>query len=187
MASPWAPIFYEVLDYDLELVIHDARGKTATCTRRERIQPLQDRLLGYQDVVWGDGDVLHAYSANLGRPVHVLARGDRRHLLLWFPQPLQRREVATIEVAQTLTDCFLGKKDWHEITVRHFTHRVAGRFVFPRRRAPQSVRVTYRPPGSSPVHQVRCRLQELANSRIAASWEKWYPIVGSTLRTEWSW
>src|SRR5262245_17055675 len=48
---------YEVLEYEARLELLDTNGDKAILHKRERVRFLQDNIIAYQDMAWGDGDI----------------------------------------------------------------------------------------------------------------------------------
>ena len=52
-----APGTYEVLDHSATLDLQQG-GKLAIYRKRQRVRFLRDNIIAYQDIAWGDGDIL---------------------------------------------------------------------------------------------------------------------------------
>lgn len=187
MASEWATVFYEVLDFRIEVDIQDRDGRLAVLRRWEEIRALQDRVVAYQDRIWGDGDVARNWRCSLGEPVDALDREGKRHLLVWLDAPLRQGQTKVVQVEQTTADTFCGQLEWYEVHIRHFTHKASGCFVFPRGRDPQQIRVLLFGPQGERSSQVKHTRRAAGRGRVEVMWRTWYPLAGSTVRTEWVW
>src|SRR4051794_35669641 len=72
---------YEVLDYDAQLTLHDARGAWATFWRRQRVRFLQDGVSAILDHAWGAGVVATHYDNSAGSLDDSFVDEGRRHLV----------------------------------------------------------------------------------------------------------
>src|SRR5437016_4959665 len=59
---------YEVLEYESTLELKDNQGKNAHFRKREKVRYLQNRIIAYQDQIWGDGETLRNYRCTPGIP-----------------------------------------------------------------------------------------------------------------------
>jgi len=74
--------FYEVLEYENTLELHDRNGKKASVNKRQKIRYLQDHIIAYQDQAWGDGKILLDYKCSPGIPVDRYQLGHKTIILI---------------------------------------------------------------------------------------------------------
>jgi hypothetical protein len=74
---------YEFLLYDATLELRDVHGHTAILRKHQRVKFLQDHILAFEDVVWGDGDLFARYRVSPGVEADRYQEGDRWTVLVF--------------------------------------------------------------------------------------------------------
>jgi hypothetical protein len=125
---------YEILDYDVTLILHDRRGARATFRRRQEVRFLQDGVGGMLDHAWGHGVLVTNYQTDAGSLEDTIRDEDRRHLVLGFKRRMARGERLAFQVERTAMVGFTEGHEWTGTTLDHPSQRLASRIVFPKSR-----------------------------------------------------
>jgi len=70
------PGIYEVLDHRVSLELLDVKGKKAVYRKCQRVRFLQDNVIAYQDLAWGDGKIFAKYKCSPGIAVDKYQDGS---------------------------------------------------------------------------------------------------------------
>jgi hypothetical protein len=177
---------YEVLDYESQLELRDAGGKTAVYHKRQRVRFLQDNVIAYQDMAWGDGEIFASYRCAPGVEVDRYREGHRWWVLISLRETKNRGDVEEFRILRTIRNGFTRKRESFQVEVNHRTHRLFTGVIFPRSRPPRRVTL---------VEQNRCRstplgaesLLRLPDGRVQALWRTDHPRLYEAYILQWEW
>lgn len=174
LASQLGSVFYEVIDYQVDVSIEDVLGRHARIRRREEIRALMDNIRAYQHLFWGDGDVVRRYWTNQGPAVDRLQNQGGEHLLVWLEGPMRKGDTRVIETEQAALGMFTKPQEWYEVLIRHLTHQASCAITFPRRRSPGSVEVREISPDATSRRPLPYRIVSTEEGRWQLSWRRWF-------------
>ena len=147
---------YQVLDYDITLVLEDTRGSEAVYRRRQRIQFQQDGVAAILDHFWGDGVTTAGYATTAGRIADTFKDGNRHHLVIGLKRPMRRGEILEFTVERRTLGAFTQVEEWSETAIDHPIARLSQVVRFPKARPCQTAQLEY-PGGESPLHGLETR------------------------------
>ena len=130
---------YEVLEYETRLELLDARGEKAVLHKRERVRFLQDNIIAYQDMAWGDGDTFADYRCSPGVAVDRYREGHRYQILISLRETKHRNDVDEFHIERTIKDGFRKGIEDFQIEIEHVTRKFSLSVVFPRKRFAKQV------------------------------------------------
>lgn len=125
---------YEILDYEAELDLTDAKGKTAIFRKHQKVKFLQNNIIAFEDYVWGDGDVLVDYQCSPGVVVDRYQEGDRWNILISLRETKSKGDIAEFYIERKVQNGFLQDNEWLQTEVRRRTHRLKMNVIFPSQR-----------------------------------------------------
>jgi len=176
-----APSPYEILDYDVTLVLHDAGGLRATFQRTQQVRFLQDGVGGLLDHAWGDGVIVTSYHHGAGTLEGALHDDERRHFVIGLRRPMAKGETLRFGVERTVMAGFMGAEEWMETTIDHPVTRVRKQIVFPKARPCQSAWLAWE------GGQLRLPVQRLADGRSQVRVDIVRPQSFHPYLIRWSW
>ncbi len=128
---------YEVLDYEAQLELLDARGAKAILHKRQQVRFLQDNIIAYQDQAWGDGNIFADYQSAPGVAVDRYREGHRYRILISLRQTKNRGDTEEFHIERAITDGFTHEVEDFQIEVDHKTQRLSFCVIFPKKRPPR--------------------------------------------------
>ena len=177
---------YEVLDYESELEIHDASGKTATFTKRKKVRYLQDNIIAFQDYGWGDGKIMQKYASQPGVSVDRYKIGFKTFVLLSLREVKNSGDVDEFHIRWDIKDGFLSKEGFWETDVSHRTKKMKASVIFPKGRQPSNLQVLESNLGKSyPLSSEH--IKRLPNGRWKVNWECSHPRLFEHYVLKWNW
>ena len=132
---------YEVLDYESTLEIHNPKGTRATFTKRKTVRYLQDNIIAFQDYAWGDGDILHNYRTNKGKPVDRYRSGFKTYILLSLREVRNRGDIDEFNIQWDIRRGFLSKDGYWGTDVSQPTKHLKVNVIFPKSRPPHHLTI----------------------------------------------
>ena len=130
---------YEVLEYESRLELMDKKGKRAKFTKREKVRYLQDNIIAYQDIAWGDGDILVNYRCTPGSVVDRYRPGHKTFLLISLRESKRRGDEDEFNMEWGIRDGFLRAQELWETEIRHRTKELKVHIIYPKSRPPRRV------------------------------------------------
>jgi len=121
---------YEVLDYQATLVLHDAKGRKATFSRKQDIRFLHSGVSAILEHVWGDGLMLD-YSNDAGPVVDSIRDGKYRHMVVDLVHPVTKGSRLQFATHRTDLSMFVKDQESWEIVIDHPVRRFSQLIVFP--------------------------------------------------------
>lgn len=177
---------YEVLAFESRLELLDAKGRRARYQKRQRVRFLQDNIIAYQDLAWGDGDIFADYKCSPGIAVDRYQEGHRHHVLISLRETKNRGDVQEFHIERTIRDGFTGEVESFQTEVNHETHKLAVSVVFPKQRHPKRVTLTEqnttRVTELGPKHRL-----VLPDGRQQMTWHTARPRLFEAYILRWEW
>lgn len=132
---------YEVLEYQAELELHDATGRKARFSKRQRVRFLQNNVIAYQDQAWGDGDFLLDYRCSPGVVADQYREGHKYRILISLRGIKNRGDIEYFQIVRTIKGGFEREMEDFQIEIEHLTRRLEMVIIFPQKRPPKRVLV----------------------------------------------
>jgi hypothetical protein len=177
---------YEMLEYDSTLEHIDRKGKTALFKKRQRVRFLQDNVIAFQDVAWGDGRILAKYRCSPGVEVDHYPEGDRWNVLISLRETKHRGDTEDFYIERKILRGFTKKEEWWQIEMRHQTRSLKLTIIFPKqrpcKRAVLVERTRNRTTSLGPTY-----FTQLPDGRRALRWETDNPRRFETYTIKWRW
>jgi hypothetical protein len=133
------PGMYEVLDYEARLELKDGKGKTAVYSKHQLVRFLQDHIIAYQDIAWGDGDIFADYKCSPGVEVDRYREGHRYNILISLRETKQRGDETTFRIERTIRNGFTQKVEQFQTEIDNRTNKLSLSVISPRSRLPVKV------------------------------------------------
>lgn len=177
---------YEILEYDATLELLDNKGHAATFHKRQKVRFLQDNTIAFEDYAWGEGEIFHAYSVAPGKAVDFYQEGDRWNVLISLQETKQSDDIEDFRIDRTVIDGFTGAKEWQQVEIRHYTHKLKIGVIFPKDRRCQQAQILQRSRKQATDLGAE-HFHNLPDGRQLVSWEtqKVQPLEIFTLRWQW--
>lgn len=177
---------YEVLAYESRLELKDAKGKKAIFYKRERVRFLQNNVIAFQDLVWGDGDIFVDYKCSPGVAVDRYRDGHRYRVLISLRETKNQGDEEEFLIQRTIRDGFVKKVESFQTEVNHPTHTLTVSVVFPRSRIPQRVSLTRQNMAHTIELGPENRLK-LPDGRTQFLWKTGAPQLYEAYILRWEW
>lgn len=161
---------YEILDYDSTLELCDPAGKVAIFKKRQRVKFLQDHILAFPDLAWGDGDIFAEYKCTPGKVVDVYQEGDRWNILISLRESKQAGDITDFYIERTVKNGFTEAEEYRQLEIRHPTRRIRISIIFPTARRCQRAVLIERGRRQSRVLGPE-HFADLPDGRQQLSWE----------------
>ena len=177
---------YEVLDFEHELELCDAKGEKAVYRKRKTIRFLQNNVLAYYDTAWGDGKLFADYKCSPGVAVDRYRDGYKYRVLISLRQAKQRGDVLPINIERTVHNGFTQKVESNETDINCRTKYLHQIIIFPKTRHCTHISLIERNAGREtplPLHQAEI----LPDGRQQISWEISNPKLFETYAFKWTW
>jgi len=177
---------YEVLDYESTLEIHDPKGMRATFGKIKTVRYLQDNIIAFQDYAWGDGDILHNYRTNKGKPVDRYRSGFKTYILLSLREVRNRGDMDEFTIQWNIRRGFLTKDGYWATDVSQPTEHLKVRVIFPKSRPPHHLSI-------EESNRKRMRVlgrdaqKQLPDGRWLVTWEMSNPKLYELYVLRWIW
>ena len=177
---------YEILDYDSTLKLVDATGKTAIFKRQQKVRFLQDHIIGFQDHVWGDGDIFAGYRVAPGIEADRYREGDHWNVLISLRETKSKGDIEDFYIERTVRNGFAKKEEWWQVGIWCKTHKLKLTTLFPKdrhcKRAILQTRSDNKTTVLGPEH-----FQLLPNGRQLLRWETTNPRLSEIYTIRWTW
>lgn len=177
---------YEILEYETQLELLDAHGRTAHLSKHQRVKFLQDNVIAFQDYAWGEGNVLAAYNSKPGFVADRYREGERWNILISLRESKQRGEVEDFYIERKLLNTFTRKEEWWQIEMQHRTRRAKLEVVFPKKRHCKQATIVERNQNRTIVLAAE-NFRLFADGRQLLTWETLEPRRFETYTVKWSW
>lgn len=177
---------YEVLAYESRLELKDAKGKKAIFYKREHVRFLQNNVIAFQDLVWGDGDIFVDYKCSPGVAVDRYREGHRYRVLISLRETKNQGDEEEFLIQRTIRDGFVKNVESFQTEVNHPTRTLTVSVVFPRARLPQRVSLTQQNMAHTVELGPENRLK-LPDGRTQFSWKTSAPQLYEAYILRWEW
>jgi hypothetical protein len=177
---------YEVLAFDAELELQDARGRVALLDKRQRVRFLQDNIIAYQDLAWGDGEIFSEYECSPGVAVDRYREGHRWRVLISLRETRNRGDVEEFRIRRKIQGGFTKGREELQAEVNHKTRGMRMSVVFPEKRLPKRVSLIEQNLNRSttlgPENHIR-----LPDQRLQVTWSTDKPRLFEAYILRWEW
>lgn len=133
------PGMYEVLEHEAHLEIKNRTGSKVVYHKRQKVRFLQNHVIAYQDMAWGDGDIFADYSCSPGVAVDRYREGNRWHILISLRETKNRDDIAVFDIQRTILEGFTQATEAFQTDIAHRTKLLTLRVSFPKSRLPKRV------------------------------------------------
>lgn len=165
---------YEVLDYNAELELLDGEGQYAVFTKQMHVRYLQDHIIAYQDMAWGDGDIFAEYRCSPGIAVDRYKEGNRYRVLISLRESKHRGDEDHITIERHIKGGFTRRTEYFQNIVNHRMKKMTISVIFPPDRHPGQLTIVEhqrsQSTGLKPEH-----FHHLPDGRLRVSWATKYP------------
>lgn len=138
---------YDVLEQRRTVTIHDAGGRVATVDTVQHLRFRQNHIAALVDYVWGDGDILAAYTCSPGVPVDCHKEGSRHVVLISLRGLRNSGETLWFRTQRRILRGFTRPEECWESDFYHRTGRAEVRIIFPRQRPCRKAAISLRNAG----------------------------------------
>ena len=177
---------YDVLEQRRTVTLHDPHGRVATVDTVQRLRFRQNHIAALVDYVWGDGDILAAYTCSPGVPVDCHKEGSRYVVLISLRGLKNSGETLTFRTHRKIVGGFTRSEECWESDFYHRTRQAVVRIIFPRQRPCQRAVLSLRNAGKTtalgPQH-----LHRLPDGRQALVWAIKRPRLHERYLLQWEW
>lgn len=177
---------YEVLAYDAVLDIHDAQGYEATYRKRQKVRFLQDNIIAYPDVAWGEGNIFADYQCSPGIPVDRYRDGNRWRVLISLRESKSRGQLEDFHIERQIENGFTRATEYFQAKIDHPTRRLSLSIIFPKKRP--SLRVILIEQNANRTTELGPKhFQTLPTGRQQVTWETTCPRQFEMYTLRWKW
>lgn len=177
---------YEILDYDSTLELVDAKGKTAVFKRRQKVKFLQDNVIAFQDLAWGDGEIFADYKCSPGVEVDRYQEGDRWNVLISLRETKSSGDIEDFYIERTVKYGFTQDEECRQVELRHRTKRLRLAVIFPKKRRCQRAVLLERNRNRTTVLGQK-HFTDLPDGRQMLTWETTKPRRFEIYTLKWKW
>lgn len=177
---------YEVLDYEMNLELHDTKGKRTTYRKTQKVRYLQNNVIAYHDQAWGDGDILLDFRCSPGIAVDRYRSGHKTLILISLRQVRNRGDKDELQIEWAMKNSFTGKTEEWTTSVSHRTRRLRIKVVFPAKRPPLKM-LMIETNRRKHITLGKDNLKQLPDGRWLVSWEKEKPHLYEDYTFRWEW
>jgi len=185
-AKPKLEGMYEVLEYDSQLELLDAKGKRAIYHKRQRVRFLQDNIIAFQDKAWGDGEIFADYRCSPGVAVDRYREGHRWRILISLRETKSQGDVEEFHIERGIQEGFTKPVEEFQVDIDHVTSQLGLSVVFPRTRLPEEVSLieqnSTRTTDLGPQHR-----RVLPDGRVKMTWQADTPRLYESYILRWKW
>lgn len=186
---PWLdrhPGIYEVLEYEARLELKDIRGARVDYYKRQKVRFLQDHVITYQDMAWGDGDIFADYKCSPGVPVDRYREGHRHRVLISLRQTKNRGDTEEFHIHRVIRNGFTNSVEDFQTEIDHRTCRLDISVIFPRERpAKQATLIEQNASRTLALDADHIRI--LPDGRQRVSWRTRNPRRYEAYIVRWEW
>lgn len=177
---------YEVLDYEMNLDLHDTKGKRASYRKRQKVRYLQNNVIAYHDQAWGDGEILLDFRCSPGIAVDRYRSGHKALILISLRQVRNRGDRDELNIEWGMKNSFIQKTEEWATSISHRTRKLKVHVTFPAKRPPSKISMieTNR---QKHIYLGKDHLKQLPNGRWQVSWEKKKPHLYEDYTFRWEW
>lgn len=177
---------YEILEYDSNLKISDATGKTAVLKRHQKVRFLQNHIIAFQDHIWGDGNIMERYRVSPGIEADRYREGNHWNVLISLRETKSKGDIEDFHIERTVKNGFTKKEEWWQVGVWCKTHKLKLTTLFPRDRHCQRAILQTRSDNKTVVLGPE-HFQILPNGRQMLRWETTNPPLSEVYTIRWTW
>lgn len=135
MRHPVGLFPYLTTSFRTQLKILDSSGGSASLKRRQQIRFLEDGVSVFIDRIWGDGLLLHDYSAGSGMRIVDFIRTEKGYVVvLGLPRTFGKGEVFEVETSRRILGAFMDREAYMEAIMPGPTQSLSMEVVAPRER-----------------------------------------------------
>lgn len=177
---------YKVLSYTAELELKDAKGRTASLRKQQKVRFLQDNIIAYEDKAWGDSEIFADYQCSPGVAVDRYQEGHRYLILISLRETKQRDDTEEFHIERTIKNGFTKASEYFQTDIDHITQHFSISIIFPKNRLPKQVLLveknTTRTIPLGPEHQTT-----LPDGRYKVTWNTGKPRLFEAYILRWEW
>jgi hypothetical protein len=177
---------YEILEYDCTLELIDPKGDLALLKKRQRVRFLQDNVIAFQDLVWGEGRVLVDYDCSPGTPVDRYQNGDRWNVLISLRETKSSGDIEEFFIQRRIKRGFTQKEEWWQTEMQHQTRWLRHCIIFPKKRRCQRAVLVEKTKNRTTVFSAE-HFADLPDGRQILTWENKKPRRFETYTIQWRW
>jgi len=176
----------EVQEFDLAVDLVDSKGLKAVFNKRLKVRFLQDRVIAFQDQVWGDGKALETYRISPGQVVDTYKDGDRWNVLVSLRRTRNRGEIEEFHSQRTVVGGFRNSEEWIQVETWLPTKRINLRVHFPKHRPCRRIWLTERSRQRTTLLSLD-DVSTLPDGSSEFSWSRNNPRRGEVFTLKWEW
>jgi hypothetical protein len=147
---------------------------------------MQNNVIAYQDLAWGDGKIFATYHCAPGVAVDRYREGHRWWTLISLRETKNRGDEEEFRIRRTIRDGFTRKREAFQIEVNHRTRKLSINVIFPKGRQPKRVTLVEqnhnRSTALGPEH-----MAGLPDGRLQVSWRTSKPRLYEAYILQWVW
>lgn len=177
---------YEVMNYEMQLVLHDTKGKNATYRKQQEVRYLQNNVIAYHDQAWGDGKILKAFRCSPGKSVDRYRLGHRTLTLISLRKIRNRGDKENIIIEWDMKSTFTRKVEEWTTSVSHRTKKLKINVIFPLNRPPLKMSMVEVNRGIE-TSLGQDHLTQLPDGRWQVSWKMNKPHLYEDYTMRWEW
>lgn len=177
---------YEVLDYEMKLELHDAKGMNATYRKHQEVRYLQNGVIAYHDQAWGDGKILKSFRCSPGKSVDRYRLGHKTMTLISLRKICNIGDKDNINIEWDMKNTFTHKVEEWTTSVSHRTRKLKIIVIFPNNRPPLKMAIVEVNRGKE-IELGQDHLTQLPDGRWRVSWKKSRPHLYEDYSLRWEW
>lgn len=177
---------YDVLQLESILTICDPKGKIAQVNKHQKVRYMQNNIIAFQDLAWGDGKILLNYKCSPGFPCDTYRLGQYTYILISLHDVKQKDDIDDFNIEWVCQDTFLSDTEYWGTTINHRTKILKIKVILPASRPPINA---YLIVNKKRIHKLlndENRIQ-LADGRWLLKWECEKPRLYSNYLLMWQW
>ena len=177
---------YEVLDYQVQVEIKDAKGKNVLHRKREKVRYLQSNIIAYQDQVWGEGEFLVNYRCSPGKAVDRYREGHKTRILISLGETRDRGDQDEFIIEREIHDGYLAEREYVETEISHRTRQLTMQVLFPAARPPRQATIMEKLRNRKQLLS-HSALKQLPDGRWQLTWQTGKPLLYERYLLSWEW
>lgn len=186
LAAKAKPGIYEVLDFQSRLELHDTAGKQVTYHKQQKVRFLQNNVIAYEDVAWGEGDIFADYQVSPGVVADKFKEGHRYRILISIRATKNRDDMEVFNIRRSITDGFTQENEDIQTEINHHTRKVTVSVVFPAQRLPKQVILVEQNTGRTTKLGAE-HFALLPDGRQEVTWQLKHPKLHEAYIIRWWW
>lgn len=176
----------EVLKHHVTLELRDPDGHEALYKKQQTVRFLQDNIIAYQDMAWGDGDIFASYACSPGFEVDRYREGHRHHVLISLRETKNRGDIEHFRIERTIRNGFVNAQEDLQTEIDYRMRDLTMSVLFPPERPPRRAMVIEQ--NTNRTNELKSdHVLTLPDGRHQITWENKKPRLFEAYILRWTW